>query len=150
MAAKALPGISAAASTSDAAHAASRNFRTFEIAGAATEADLVIVDPWVRWFHFKVATAGRKVQKWGEALPFHCSSAIRPTFAARLNKGCRGGGHADSFVFEIVEQFQRSNEHLPAGRPACGVIRMPALGEPNAQAEDQVGRQKALQSHRHG
>jgi hypothetical protein len=53
----------------------------------------------VRWFHLKVAAGGAKVQKAAQPLPICGSSVISPTFAARLNKGCRGGDPADSFEF---------------------------------------------------
>jgi large subunit ribosomal protein L35 len=53
-------------------------------------------------------------------LPFARWSVIRPTFVARLNKGCRGDGPADLSASEIVEHFNALTSILPAGRPLAG------------------------------
>jgi hypothetical protein len=45
-------------------------------------------------------------------LPIGPGSAISPAFIARLIKGCRGDAHANYFLQEIIEHFQRSNEHF--------------------------------------
>jgi hypothetical protein len=76
----------------------------------------------------------------GSSLPFRPSSAISPTFIARLIKGCRVDARADYFFAEIIKHFQRSNEHFSRpGAPRERATRWPT-GEPNAQAEDQIGR----------
>jgi hypothetical protein len=48
----------------------------------------------------------------GSSLPIQPGSAISANFIARLIKGCRVDARADSFDYEIIEHFQRSNEHL--------------------------------------
>jgi hypothetical protein len=81
----------------------------------------------------------QSTQSRGSSLPSRDSSAISANFIARLIKGCRGGVCAGSFTCEITEHFQRSNEHF--SREAAFWVRLPvATGEPNAQAEDQIGR----------
>src|SRR5665213_3167231 len=63
----------------------------------------------------------------------------KPPFIARLIKGCRGDVPAGCFVSKLIQRFQRSNEHF--SREARLRVRFAtATGEPNAQAEDQVGR----------
>jgi large subunit ribosomal protein L35 len=48
----------------------------------------------------------------GSSLPIVRTSAISPNFIARLIKGCRVDVRAGCFVCEIIEHFQRSNEHF--------------------------------------
>jgi large subunit ribosomal protein L35 len=67
-------------------------------------------------------------------LPIRATSAISRTFAARLNKGCRGGVCAGLRPTEQVAPFQRSNEHFqpcdaPFGRRQRGYqeSQMPKL-----------------------
>jgi hypothetical protein len=49
---------------------------------------------------------------YGSSLPIQPASAISPDFIARLIKGCRVDARAGCFDYEIIEHFQRSNEHL--------------------------------------
>jgi hypothetical protein len=77
---------------------------------------------------------------YGSSLPIRRGSAISPAFIARLIKGCRGDAHAGCLTSEITEHFQRSNEHLAAKALLQGAFFLRPLGEPNAQAEDQVRR----------
>jgi hypothetical protein len=51
------------------------------------------------------------IRFYGSSLPIPLSSAISPTFIARLIKGCRGDAHAGCLTSEMTEHFQRSNEH---------------------------------------
>jgi hypothetical protein len=77
----------------------------------------------------------------GSSLPIPPSSAISPAFIARLIKGCRGdGSSAGQFIRKKPEHFQRSNEHFSRPAALAGGFVLWQLGEPNAQAEDQVGR----------
>jgi hypothetical protein len=75
----------------------------------------------------------------GSSLPIARRSAISPPFIARLIKGCRGDVPAGCFVSEIIQHFQRSNEHF-SRESALWARFSVAIGEPNAQAEDQIGR----------
>src|SRR3981189_3052763 len=45
-------------------------------------------------------------------LPIWLCSAISPSFIARLIKGCRVDVRAGCFISEIIQHFQRSNEHF--------------------------------------
>jgi hypothetical protein len=72
-------------------------------------------------------------------LPISLCSAISPTFIARLIKGCRVDVRAGCLISEITKHFQRSNEHF-SRESAASARFSAATGEPNAQAEDQVGR----------
>jgi large subunit ribosomal protein L35 len=61
----------------------------------------------------------------GSSLPFHFCSAISPTFIARLIKGCRVGVRTDYLISEIIEYFQRSNEHFSRPAAFAGASCMP-------------------------
>jgi hypothetical protein len=58
-----------------------------------------------RTFLHEALRAVKKFKPQAKPLPSPRSSVIRPTFVARLNKGCRGGDHADIFDFEISRAF---------------------------------------------
>src|SRR5712671_6375065 len=84
----------------------------------------------------------------GSSLPIWLRSAISANFIARLIKGCRVDARAGCSISGIAKHFQRSNEHF--SRESAPWARFSAAtGEPNAQAEDQVRRQKALQGDCH-
>jgi large subunit ribosomal protein L35 len=59
------------------------------------------------------------------SLPIWLGSAISATFIARLIKGCRVDARAGCFVYEIIEHFQRSNEHFsrPGALTGAFVLR---------------------------
>jgi large subunit ribosomal protein L35 len=54
----------------------------------------------------------RAIRFHGSSLPIRPGSAISANFIARLIKGCRGDAHAGYLTSEIIEHFQRSNEHF--------------------------------------
>jgi hypothetical protein len=58
-----------------------------------------------RTYPHEALRAAKKFKPPGKPLPLRRSSVIRPTFVARLNKGCRGGDHADIFYFGISRAF---------------------------------------------
>jgi hypothetical protein len=58
----------------------------------------------------------------GSSLPIQPSSAISPNFIARLIKGCRVDARAGCFDYEIIEHFQRSNEHLSRESASLGAF----------------------------
>jgi hypothetical protein len=62
--------------------------------------------------------AGRR----GSSLPIQLCSAISADFIARLIKGCRVDARADCFVYEIIEHFQRSNEHFSRESASLGAF----------------------------
>src|SRR4029079_18817285 len=83
-----------------------------------------------------VVRRSRQVQR----LPFRASSVISPAFIARLIKGCRVDAVPISSISEIIQHFQRSNEHFSRFAPSRALSCCRPTGEPNAQAEDQIGR----------
>jgi large subunit ribosomal protein L35 len=58
----------------------------------------------------------------GSSLLIATGSAISADFIARLIKGCRVDARADCFANEIIEHFQRSNEHLSRPRAFTGAF----------------------------
>jgi large subunit ribosomal protein L35 len=64
----------------------------------------------------------RAIRFHGSALPSGPTSGISRNFIARLIKGCRGDVCADCFISEIVEHFQRSNEHFSRQDAFTGVF----------------------------
>jgi hypothetical protein len=73
-------------------------------------------------------------------LPISASSAISPTFIARLIKGCRGDDRAGYSVFwKNLSTFNALTSILADQTPSRAFC-VAAIGEPNAQAEDQVRR----------
>jgi large subunit ribosomal protein L35 len=58
----------------------------------------------------------------GSSLPIQLCSAISADFIARLIKGCRVDARAGCFDYEIIEHFQRSNEHFSRSRAFTGAF----------------------------
>jgi hypothetical protein len=76
----------------------------------------------------------------GSSLPFRASSAISPTFIARLIKGCRVDVRAGFQDFRENQSTFNALTSIFADRSAPRARFSAAIGEPNAQAEDQVRR----------
>ncbi|MCW5704483.1 MAG: hypothetical protein AB7I42_19210 [Bradyrhizobium sp.] len=68
-----------------------------------------------------MVTALRQARRdGGSSLQIGISSAISPTFIARLIKGCRGDVSVQGLPFVKPEHFQRSNEHFSRPTPLAG------------------------------
>jgi hypothetical protein len=85
----------------------------------------------------------------GSSLPKWTCSAISAAFIARLIKGCRVDDRA-GFVerHKNLSTFNALTSILAGKAPFLAGFSA-ATGEPNAQTEDQIGRQKALQGDCH-
>jgi hypothetical protein len=61
-----------------------------------------------------------------QRLPILSGSVISPRFIARLIKGCRGDAVPDSSILEMIQHFQRSNEHFSRPGALAGAVMLPA------------------------